>query len=152
VGALPRLIDMGIEPFLLTASINAVAAQRLTRKICPDCKTEMEVPEELKKQIRKQMETVPKDELGELDLNDIHLFFGQGCDKCNKTGYRGRIAIVEALPLTPKIGDMVLAKASPTAIFEEAQKLGMISMQQDGIIKALSGQITYEEVVRVTSE
>lgn len=152
VGALPRLIDMGIEPFLLTAAINAVAAQRLTRKICPDCKTEMEIPPELAKQIQRQMAGVSKEELGGIDLDDLHLYFGQGCDKCNNTGYRGRIAIVEALPVTPKIGDMVIAKASPTAIYKEGQSLGMISMQQDGIIKALNGLTTYEEVIRVTSE
>jgi len=152
IGALPRLIDMGIEPFLLTASINAIAAQRLTRKICLDCRAEIEVPEQVKKQIKEQMKNVSKQELEDLDLNDIRLYAGQGCDKCGHSGYRGRIAIVEVLPLTPKIDDMVLGKVSSTAIFQEAQSLGMISMQQDGIIKALQGIITYEEVIRVTNE
>ena len=152
IGALPRMIDMGIEPFLLTASINAIAAQRLTRKICPDCKIEIEVREPLKKEIKDQMKDVAKEELKSVDLSNIKLYAGRGCEKCGNTGYKGRTAIIELLPMTPKISDMVLAKVSPVAIFQEAQGLGMISMQQDGIIKALNGLITYEEVIRVTSE
>ncbi len=152
IGALPRLIDMGIEPFLLAASINAVAAQRLTRKICENCKKEIPVPEEVKKEFREMLQGVSKEELGDIDLDKPKMYQGQGCEKCNTTGYKGRIAIMEELPVTDEIQNLVLSKASPVDMFAVAQKMGMITMKQDGIIKVLRGVTTFEEVVRVTSE
>ncbi len=152
IGALPRLIDMGIEPFLLAASINAVAAQRLTRKICSDCKKEIPVPEELQKQIRETLKGVGKEELGKVNLEKMVMYKGEGCDKCANTGYRGRIAIVELLQVDTNVQDLVLQKSSPTEMLIQAQKTGMITMRQDGMIKVLEGATTYEEVVRVTSE
>jgi type IV pilus assembly protein PilB len=152
IGAIPRLIDMGIEPFLLVASINAIGAQRLTRKICQDCKHEVEVAPEIKKEILEELKGVRAEELSDVDLKNFKLYAGSGCDKCGQSGYKGRLAIVELLTITQKIQEMVLAKKAPVDIFEEAQKLGMITMKQDGIIKSLQGFITYEEVIRVTSE
>ncbi|MEK7652202.1 MAG: GspE/PulE family protein [Patescibacteria group bacterium] len=152
IGALPRLIDMGMEPFLLSASINCVAAQRLTRKICPDCKEETAVSDDMKKLFENELKDVKPEELEGVNLKDMHVFRGKGCEKCGNTGYKGRIAIVEAFPVEEKIQQLVLEKASPADIFEEAKKIGMISLKQDGLIKVLQGITTYEEVVRVTSE
>ncbi len=152
VGALPRLIDMNIEPFLLVASINAVAAQRLTRKICPDCKKEVELTKAIRDEFKKVLAGADAEELAGVDLEDMKIFKGEGCAKCNHTGYRGRIAIVEVLPLAPNIQQMVLDKVKNEEILAAAQKLGMITMQQDGVLKVLQGITTYEEVVRVTSE
>lgn len=152
IGALPRLMDMGVEPFLLVASINAVGAQRLVRKLCPDCKHEVPVSEEVKKKFQEDLAGVTKQELEGLDLQDMHLFAGQGCEKCGHTGYKGRMAILELFNFDPKMQDLVLKKASPTEVLEEAQKSGMITMQQDGLIKALKGITSYEEIIRVTSE
>lgn len=152
IGALPRLLDMGIEPFLLSASMNAVGAQRLVRKICPDCKKEAAVPNELKTEIVKLLEGVSAEELGDVDVKNIKLYQGGGCEKCGKTGYKGRLGIVELFPITTIMQDMIATKAQPTKILEEASKIGMITMKQDGLIKALQGLTTYEEVIRVTSE
>lgn len=152
IGAIPRLMDMGIETFLLIASLNAIGAQRLVRKICPDCKAEADVLPEVKKKIIEELKGVNPEELKDVDLKDIKLYTGKGCDKCGETGYKGRLAIVEMLPIVPKIQDLVLGKTPPASIYEEALKMGMISMTQDGIIKALQGLTTYEEIIRVTTE
>lgn len=152
IGALPRLMDMEIEPFLLVASINVVAAQRLTRKICPDCKKEIPIPAEVKKKFEQELANVNKEEIGDIDMKNMKMYAGAGCDKCGKTGYKGRIAIVEVIEINKKMQDMVLAKALPADILAEAQKMGMVTMEQDGIIKVLQGITTYEEVVRVTTE
>jgi type IV pilus assembly protein PilB len=152
IGAIPRLLDMGIEPFLLAASINAIGAQRLVRKICVDCKKEMEVTDEIKKEVIESLKGVRAEELESVDLKNIHMYYGEGCEKCGKTGYKGRVAIIELFPVTGTMQDMVVSKVSPQHIFEEASKIGMITMRQDGIIKVLLGETTYEEVIRVTSE
>lgn len=152
IGALPRLIDMNIEPFLLVASINAIAAQRLVRVICPDCKQELKPKPEAVEMIKNTLKDVPKEETAGVDLQNFKLFEGKGCDKCGDSGFKGRLAIVEVLPVTGAVQDLVLSKAPPTQIFEEAKKIGMITMKQDGVIKVLQGLTTYEEVIRVTSE
>jgi type IV pilus assembly protein PilB len=155
IGALPRLIDMGIEPFLLVASINSVAAQRLCRTICPDCKyqlAEADVLAATRASLVKDMAGVSENELEGLDPATARFYAGKGCSACGHTGYRGRMSIVELLPLTQKIQEMVLAKGTSASVFAEAQKIGMITMKQDGIIKAMQGKITYDEVLRVTSE
>ncbi len=152
IGALPRLIDMNIEPFLLVASINAVAAQRLVRMICPDCKQEIKASPEALQLIRDQMKDVSEQELKGVDMKNIKLFAGKGCEKCGDTGFKGRVAITEVLPVNNAIQELVLAKVPPSQIFEEAKKIGMITMKQNGVIKVLHGLTTYEEVIRVTSE
>jgi type IV pilus assembly protein PilB len=153
IGALPRLIDMGIEPFLLAASINSVAAQRLCRTICPDCKYEItDLPAATRLELVKNMVGVSAAELGGLDPATAPLYAGKGCAKCGKTGYKGRMSIVEFLLLTQKIQELVLAKGTAAAIYAEAKKIGMITMKQDGIIKVMQGKTTYDEVLRVTSE
>lgn len=152
IGALPRLIDMDIEPFLLVASINVVGAQRLCRKICPDCKAEVPLPPEIREKFTSELANINKEELGDIDMKAMKVYAGKGCKKCGDTGYRGRVAIVEVLPVDTKIQNLVLSKANPVEILEEAQKLGMVTMQQDGIIKVLLGVTTFEEVIRVTSE
>ena len=152
-GAIPRLIDMGVEPFLIAASLNAIGAQRLVRKLCQDCKHEVPATEAIKEVVRKELQGVSKEELGSLSLDDIKIYEGAGCDKCGKTGYKGRLAIIEMLAITQSIQEMLIGKqATNQAIFEEAKKSGMITMQQDGFIKVLSGATSYEEVFRVISE
>lgn len=152
IGAMPRMIDMGIEPFLLTASVNIVMAQRLVRKICPHCKQEIPVPKGFEDEIKKSMETVPKDYIEGFDPNVIKMYKGAGCEKCGHTGYAGRFGIFEVLPVTNEIQDLVLGKASSHKIYEVASKLGMITMKQDGAVKILRGETTMDEVIRVTTE
>ncbi|MBX4191539.1 MAG: GspE/PulE family protein [Candidatus Doudnabacteria bacterium] len=153
VGAIPRLIDMGIEPFLLTASLNLVAAQRLVRKVCEKCKTEAKPTEAIEKIIREQMATVDPDELKAIDMKNIKVYVGRGCPVCGNTGYKGRIGIYETLVLTKKIQELITDRSPAIKIQEFAIKEEkFILMQQDGIIKALQGFTTVEEVVRVTKE
>jgi type IV pilus assembly protein PilB len=153
VGAIPRLIDMGIEPFLLTASLNLVAAQRLVRKVCDKCRTEAKPTESIQKIIREQMAGVDPAELKDIDLKNLNVFIGRGCPVCSNTGYKGRIGIYETLPITKKIQDLINDRQPAIKIQEYAIKEEkLILMQQDGILKALHGLTTVEEVVRVTKE
>ncbi len=152
IGAIPRLMDMGMEPFLLVASINVVAAQRLVRKICPDCRVETPLSKPVEEEIRKQLQTIPEDYFEGLDKKVIKTFKGEGCEKCGHTGYAGRFGIFEVLPTTNEIQEMVISKASAHTLYEAALKIGMITMKQDGIIKVLRGETTMDEVIRVTTE
>ncbi|TSC65494.1 MAG: type IV pilus assembly protein PilB [Candidatus Berkelbacteria bacterium Gr01-1014_85] len=150
-GAIPRLIDMGIEPFLITSSTNAVVAQRLVRQLCTNCKVIdpslklTELPE-----IQTELAKMPKfaAKLG----NDVNFYKGQGCAKCSQTGYRGRIGIYEVMQVTEKIKALALKRVSASRLAKQAVKEGMITMKQDGIKKALLGETSIAEVWRVTKD
>jgi len=152
IGAMPRMIDMGIEPFLLVAIVNLVMAQRLVRKICPDCKKEVPITKPVAEEIKKDLVGIPDDYFDKIDRNNLHIYQGQGCEKCGHTGFVGRYGIFEALPVVPEIQDLIMGKASAFKIYETTLKMGMITMKQDGIIKVLRGETTMEEVIRVTTE
>jgi type II secretory ATPase GspE/PulE/Tfp pilus assembly ATPase PilB-like protein len=151
-GAIPRLIDMGIEPFLLAASVNAVAAQRLVRKICSSCKKEVPLTKVIEEEIKKDLVGVPEEYFEGLDRKQMKIFKGLGCDKCGGTGYLGRLGIFEVLPTSSEIQEFVLAKSPAQKIYEVAAKMGMIILKQDGIVKVLRGETTLDEVIRVTTE
>lgn len=153
LGAMPRLIDMGIEPFLLAASINVVAAQRLVRKLCTYCKGPSDaVSPAMKDEIRKQLAGVPKEELGKIDMEKLDVFKGAGCDRCEHTGYRGRIGIYEIFPITKELQDMVLKHVGLPDMYEYIAKQGYITLKQDGLVKALLGETSIDEIIRVTTE
>jgi len=145
-GALPRLLDMGAEPYLLASSMTAIVAQRVVRKIHEKCKEsytpDPKVVEEMKKV------------LGNLwpANREIKLFRGKGDAECNNTGYYGRIGIFEVLPVTEKIGRLILERAPASAIEKEAIEEGMITLKQDGYLKVLEGISSIEEVLRVAQE
>jgi type IV pilus assembly protein PilB len=151
-GAIPRLIDMNIEPFLLMASINIVVAQRLVRKICQDCKKEVKMSKILESEIKKEIAAIPKEAEVTQDTTELHMYKGEGCEKCGHTGYKGRIGIFEVLPITPKLQEMFLNKVGLNLIYETASSLGMLTMKQDGVLKILSGETTMDEIIRVTTE
>jgi len=153
VGAIPRLIDMGVEPFLLAASLTAIGAQRLVRKICPDCKEEIPVTPAIEAMIKKQLNGVSAAELEGLDLSHMKIYKGKGCSKCHNTGFRGRIAIIEMMGINAAIQSLLIGHVTSNQdIAAEAVKSGMITMQQDGFIKVLQGVTAYEEVFRVITE
>jgi general secretion pathway protein E/type IV pilus assembly protein PilB len=140
-GAITRLIDIGVKPFLAASSIQGILAQRLVRTICPKCKTEY-VPsfEELKSLgITKQKE-------------DLKFWHGTGCDYCSGTGYRGRAGIFELLVIDDEIRKLIYQKASSTEIKKRARQLGMKNLREDGLRKVYSGLTTLEEVMRVAGE
>jgi type IV pilus assembly protein PilB len=136
-----RLLNMGIEPFLVTASVLLIQAQRLVRKICTACKETIEVSPQVLKDIQ-----VPDEMAFAMQCSK-----GTGCMKCSKTGYRGRIALFEVMPMWEEIREFVLNGASTTEIKREAIRLGMKTMRQAGITKISESITTVEEVVRVTA-
>jgi len=138
-GSIVRLVNMGIEPFLITSSIVLVAAQRLARKICPSCKEEYKVNR-----------SVFKDVGTKLAKGDVTLYRGKGCKHCFMTGYKGRVGIMEALVLTPKIRELIANKAQEHEIKDAARKEGMVTLRENGLKKALDGLTTWEEIVRLT--
>ncbi len=152
IGAMPRMIDMGVEPFLLAASVNVVMAQRLVRKICMSCKAEIPITKAVEQEIEKNLINVPEEYFEGFDRKVLKMYKGAGCEKCGKTGYQGRFGIFEVLPVTTEIQDMVLAKQAAHQLYETGAKLGMITMKQDGVIKVLRGETTMDEVIRVTTE
>lgn len=144
--AIPRLLDLGAEPFLLASSLTCLVAQRICRRICPDCKEEFLPPPEVKEDIKKV--------LGKLlpAQKEIKLWRGKKCATCNNTGYLGRVGIFEVLPVTEKIARLILERAAAGEIEKQALEEGMVTMKQDGYLKALEGITTIEEVLRVAQE
>lgn len=147
-GALPRLLDMGAESFLVASSLNAVVGQRIARKICTTCKEEYVVAPEVIEDIKKILGKLYPGTSG----NAPKLYQGKGCDECNSTGYLGRIGIFEVLPISEKIAKMLLERASVVDIETRAIEEGMITMKQDGYMKVLEGVTTIEEVLRIAQD
>lgn len=150
-GAIPRLLDMGIEPFLITSSLNAIIGQRLCRKICEKCRKETNLKPEDVDAVKKEIETMPEPEKSETKKSS-KFFKGEGCDACSNSGYNGRIGIFEILSLSEPIKQLTLKRASTSDIMTQAKSEGLITMKQDGILKALHGLTTIEEVWRVARD
>lgn len=154
IGAIPRLIDMGIEPFLLSSSLRIVAAQRLVRRICEKCKEKIDIPQSVKNKIKRELTNVSDAELKKYDIDlskEINFYRGKGCDFCNGTGLKGRMAVFEAVPVNENIKNIIVEKrGSEELINKERQSMGLITMKQDGILKIIKGFTTIEEIERVT--
>ena len=142
---LPRLLDMGVEAYLVASTINIAIGQRLVRKICQHCKTENKVSDALK-------QSLSNTSLSELINKQENLFRGMGCNRCNGSGYSGRICINEILVADDEIREAILKKASSSDLRKIAIKNGMTSMLNDGYYKAMNGQTTIEEILRVVHE
>ena len=152
-GVIPRLIDMGIEPFLISSSLNVAVAQRLVRKICKYCRKEVKPTPAVRDIIERELKAIPSEQKKDLNLNEgIKLYKGAGCRECKQSGTSGRIGIYEVLSMTPELEDVMSSKITDTQISVEAKRQGMITMMQDGIMKVLQGVTTIEEVLRVTEE
>ncbi len=136
-----RLLNMGIEPFLVTASLNLVLAQRLARKVCSECKTPVEVNPQALIDMGMKPESATK----------AQLYKGVGCRNCNNTGYKGRIALYEVLPFRDELKELVLQGASSAELKAESIRLGMKTLRMAGLTKLLEGVTTMEEVLRVSS-
>lgn len=144
-GALPRLLDLGAETFLLASTITAVMGQRIARKICSHCKAAYTPAP----QLIEEMKSI----LGSLTPSgDLKLYRGSGCSECGDSGYIGRVGIFEVLTVTEKIAHLVLQRADAETMEKQARAEGMITMKQDGYLKALAGVTTIEEVLRVAQE
>ncbi len=160
-GAVPRLIDMGIQPFLLASSLRLLMAQRLVRKICQYCKQPVDdLPKEVQQQIKDDLRLVPKkifaDRGIELDVNDpnskVVVYKGVGCPKCQGKGMKGRIGIFEVIEADKKFNRLVSKGVLGSELEAEARRNGFITMKEDGLLKVLMGLTTLEEVERVTED
>ncbi len=150
-GVIPRLIDMGIKPFLLSPTLNIAISQRLIRALCPYCKKKVKADKKIKKYILEQIEKLPSKAKKEIDTSKtIYVYRAEGCDKCNFKGYTGRTGIFEVLEMTDQLSGAISEKISPEQIRKKALEHGMITMAQDGVLKALKGVTTVEEVMKST--
>jgi len=150
-GVPPRMIDMGVEPFLLVSSLNCVVGQRVLRRVCKECNKDIPIPPDVETDMKKvlgpiydMVEEKWKKEGKKMTIKQI-----QGCEVCGNTGYFGRIAIYEVMPITEKISKLIVSKASASDIENLAMEEGMLTMKQDGYVKVLEGTTTLEEVKRV---
>ena len=153
VGAIPRLIDMGIKSFLIPPALNLTIAQRLIRALCPYCKKKIKPAPKVEKFIQKKINSLPLVIKKEIKIpSPLNIWEPQGCSKCNFDGYSGRTGIFEVLKMTDSLAKIIIEEPSEAKIFEEARNQGMITMEQDGILKVLSGKTSIEEVIRVSEE
>ncbi len=161
VGVIPRLIDMGIEPFLLPSSLNLMVAQRLVRRLCDQCLEEYEAPENINKLAAEEISKLSKEEIvklgGEIKgfnpEGPFRFYHSKGCAACKGKGTLGRVALFEVLKITRELEDIINSDAGDEGkVRQEARRQGMVSLRQDGIIKALSGIVSIEEVLKETVE
>jgi len=146
VATIPRLLNMGVKDYILAAGLELVIAQRLVRKICNACKIPVELNDAVQKEIGVVMESL-KQKGKELPGNQIYT--APGCDQCAMTGYQGRIAIAEVLPVSEKIRKSILSGASSSEMLKVAEEEGFLLIKEDGVLKALEGKTTLEEVWKV---
>ena len=139
-GAITRLIDMGIEPFLISATLEAVLGQRLLRTICTQCRKTYQPNEELLAELG----------ISRRDVGERQFYYGKGCEVCNNTGYKGRKGIYELLKVTDPIRELINARAPTVTLKEKAIELGMVTLRQDGLRSIFAGDTTIEEVLKYT--
>jgi len=138
--SIARLLDLGVEPFLLTATLEGIIAQRLVRRICENCKTEFEPNE---KQLQ-ELQLTPD------DIKDKKFYYGRGCSKCNKTGYKGRIGIFEIMVFNDEIRDLIMKQASTSVLRAAGQKAGMRLLRDNGLAVIYNGITTIDEIAKET--
>ncbi|MCC5789464.1 MAG: Flp pilus assembly complex ATPase component TadA [Opitutales bacterium] len=139
-GGVTRLIDMGVEPFLISASLEAILAQRLVRRICTSCRTSYEPSETLVEQLG----------LNPVDIGDNQFYYGKGCVECNQSGYRGRMGVYEMLRVTEAIRDLISDRAPALVIRQKALEQGMRTLREDGVRSIFDGATTIEEIIKYT--
>ena len=153
IGAIPRLIDMGIDGFLLSASVRLLAAQRLIPKLCQKCKQEEPLTNAVREKIIADLHGIPETaKTLENQKNPKFLYKSPGCPECKEMGVSGRVAIIEIVPITRQMRVAMNEFSGFDALVSIAKKEGMVSMRCDGTLKALAGEVRYEDVIRVTSE
>ena len=157
----PRLLEMDIAPFILASTINVIIAQRLVRKICLNCiqsyTLTKKAVEDIEKRfnLKRMLEVLEREGIilsAKTPIDSLLFYRGKGCKQCNNTGYKGRIGIYEVLQVDTKIQNLILSRATTDEVRKAAEEQNMLTMQQDGFIKAKNGITTIEEVLRVTKE
>ena len=150
-GVPPRLLDMGVEPFLLVSSLNCVVGQRVLRRACSNCRTEIDIPPDVLADMRTTLGAIYNtiEDKWKKDGKTLKIVKIVGCEKCSNTGYFGRIAIFEVMPISEAIAKLIIEKGAASDIQKQAMAEGMLTMKQDGYVKVLEGVTTIEEVIRV---
>ena len=146
-GSFPRLIDLGINPKIMSSAINIALAQRLIRRLCPACKKAIPIEGEIKRKIDEILATIV--DKSEIPTMPASVFGHVGCEKCNSTGYKGRVGIYEGMKLTEEVNKVIEYNSSDTEIAKSAVPQGILTMTQDGIIKVLQGITSLDELERV---
>jgi type IV pilus assembly protein PilB len=139
-GAVTRLVDMGTEPFLVAATLEAVLAQRLLRTICSECRTPYDPSEAVLNQLG----------LAAHEIGDKHFYTGRGCDRCDQSGYRGRRGLYELLDMTDPLRELITERAPTVELKQKAVELGMRTLREDGLRNIFNGETTIEEVLKYT--
>jgi type IV pilus assembly protein PilB len=153
VGAIPRLIDLGIKPYLISPSLSLIIAQRLVRRLCDNCKKEIKPSSKIKEILLKGIAFFPEYIKKDLKIREpLTVFVPQGCPKCEQIGFSSRIGVFEILSMTKELSEIILKEPSEAKIIEEFERQKMITMYQDGILKVLAGITTIEEVLMVAEE
>ncbi len=153
VGVVPRLIDMGIDPFLIGPTLRLAIAQRLVRQLCPDCKKKIMANEGQLKMIKGQLGSMSASLRNKYTIPEpLYLYKPIGCEVCNFSGYKGRLGIFEVLKITDELAKMILDNPDEEKISAEAERQEMVTMRQAGLIRAIEGKTSIEEVIRTTSE
>jgi|SRR5579872_588153 len=150
-GAIPRLINMGIKPFVIAPALNAIIAQRLVRRLCPDCKTEVKPDPFTLDRVKKNLAEIPKSSGVDVP-KELKFFHSTGCKSCNGTAYQGRIGIYEVIVKNERLDKLIMSGAPSSEIKKAVVEDGMVTMVQDGLLKASQGITDIEEVFRVTQE
>jgi len=153
LGVVPRLVDLKVQGYLIPSTLTLALAQRLVRRLCPACKKKVEAQGYLKEKLISEFSDIPEMSRGGVVLPDpLEIWEPVGCPKCNRQGFSGRVGIFETLEMTPELGEIILKDLSGTALSAEGKRQGLITMRQDGILKALRGVTTVEEVLKATEE
>ncbi|MDP3093941.1 MAG: GspE/PulE family protein [bacterium] len=153
LGVIPRLIDLGVRSFLIPPTLELAIAQRLVRKLCPECKKKIKASKEMKAIISGELESLPQSQKQEIKNSpDFEIYEPRGCKKCGFDGFSGRTGLFEIMEMTKNLAELISEEPSESKIAQEAFRQGMITMKQDGILKVLLGITTIEEVIRVAEE
>ena len=153
LGVIPRFIDMGVKPFLISPTLSLAISQRLIRVLCPHCKQRVKVEGKKKSYILDKIKNLPKEAIKDLKLKEpIYIYEPKGCKKCNFNGYSGRVGVFEVIKMTPSLAGVIVKNPTEEEILKAAKEQGMISMEEDGILKVLEGITSLEETMRIAEE
>jgi len=157
-GVIPRLLDMGVDKYLIPSTLSIAISQRLVRRLCDNCKERIQPKKEMRELILDELRKIPaaKEKSASVHLatrgKDLNLFAAKGCKECGAAGYSGRVGLFEVLTMTDELSDIVLQTPSEANIAKEGVRQGMVTLRQDGVLKAIDGITTIEEVIRATKE
>ncbi|MCK5319875.1 Flp pilus assembly complex ATPase component TadA [Candidatus Parcubacteria bacterium] len=156
VGAIPRLLDMRIEPFLLGSTVHTVIAQRLARKICPHCKEEFEIPKDILSEVKAKISDIDEKYINKIikgfNTEKLIFYHGKGCPRCGNSGYSGRVSVIEVLDINKKLKRLIFDGNRDLSMEQILSTQEFITIKQDGILKVLQGITTMEEVMRVMKD